>query len=103
MKPASSPSAVPSEWKTLVRAAILEPDRGLVGLKISEAEAAVLAAKENCSTAAAPARNRNPWKVSAGISMRYFGSGDFWPSGQISWLISLPRANRTTTERGPAR
>jgi len=46
MKPASSPHPIHSDWKTLFRAAIFEPDKSIVGQKVAEAEAAILARRE---------------------------------------------------------
>jgi hypothetical protein len=43
MTAAASPRLIQTDWKTLYRAAILEPDRSVIRQKVSEAESAVLA------------------------------------------------------------
>lgn len=43
MKPAVFPRTIGTDWKSLYRAAILEPDKSVVRARVFEAESAVLA------------------------------------------------------------
>lgn len=76
MNPVSPPHPIPSDWKTLYRDAIREPDKNVVGRKVSEAEAAVLARRREL----------------------FYGSGTNEEKESLEDTLYLLRAYRTARE-----
>lgn len=76
MYPVFPPRPIHSDWKTLYRAAIREPDKSVVRRKVSEAEAAVLARRREL----------------------FYGSGTSEEKESLEDALYLLRAYRTAWE-----